>query len=135
MYKWSFSVKSNHNSLSLNIIRFWQVVNREEYIAQKWSFSTKITAQEINVSIKGFFSKYDQIRSFVGIWSYLLKKALMKNFIICAVHLEHPWINYTPQHPYTCYMFPAPSYKKNFQGYNKGLFLLTSYAPLDWKFE
>ena len=37
------------------------------------------------VSIKYFFSKCDQIRSFLWIWSHLLKKSLMKNFIFCAV--------------------------------------------------
>ena len=36
-------------------------------------------------SIKGFFSKCDQIRRKLRIWSYLLKKSLMKNFIFCAV--------------------------------------------------
>ena len=33
-------------------------------------------------SIKSFSSKFDQIRSFVRIWSHLLKKSLMKNFIV-----------------------------------------------------
>ena len=36
-------------------------------------------------SIKGFFSKCDQIRSFLRIWSHLLKKSLIENFILCAV--------------------------------------------------
>ena len=36
-------------------------------------------------SINDFFSKCDQIRSFLGIWSYLLKKSLMENLIFCAV--------------------------------------------------
>ena len=35
--------------------------------------------------IKDFFSKCDQIRSFLQIWSYLLKKSLMENFIFCVV--------------------------------------------------
>ena len=38
-------------------------------------------------SIKDFFSICDQIRSFLRIWSHLLKKSLMKNFIFCAVYL------------------------------------------------
>ena len=38
------------------------------------------------VSIKHFFSKCDQIRSFLRIWSYLLKKSLMENFIFSAVY-------------------------------------------------
>ena len=36
-------------------------------------------------SIKNFFGKCHQIRSFLGIWSHLLKKYLMENFIFCAV--------------------------------------------------
>ena len=36
-------------------------------------------------SIKDFFIKCDRIRSFVLIWSHLLKKSLMENFMFCAV--------------------------------------------------
>ena len=36
-------------------------------------------------SIKDFFSNYYQIRSFLRIWSHLLKKFLLENFILCAV--------------------------------------------------
>ena len=43
------------------------------------------TAQKIKLSVKNFFWKCDQIRSFLRIWSHLLKKSLMKNFIFCAV--------------------------------------------------
>ena len=35
--------------------------------------------------IKDFLSKSDQIRSLLRIWSHLLKKPLLKNFIFCAV--------------------------------------------------
>ena len=44
-----------------------------------------ITAQKIKFFIQDFFSKCDQIRSLLRIWSYLLKKSLLKNFIFCAV--------------------------------------------------
>ena len=43
---------------------------------------TLYTAQKIKFSIKGFFSKCDQK---LQIWSHLLKKSLMENFIFCAV--------------------------------------------------
>ena len=36
-------------------------------------------------SIKDFFSNCDQIRRKLRIWSHLLKKSLMENFIFCAV--------------------------------------------------
>ena len=39
-------------------------------------------------SIKDFFSKCDRICSFLQIWSCLLKKSLIENFIFCAVFLS-----------------------------------------------
>ena len=45
----------------------------------------ELTAQKMKFSTKNFFSKCDQIRSFLQIWSHLLKKPLMKNFTFCAV--------------------------------------------------
>ena len=44
-----------------------------------------VTAQKMKFSIKELFSKCDQTRSFLGIWSHLLKKSLMENFIFCAM--------------------------------------------------
>ena len=38
-------------------------------------------------SIKDFFSKYDQIRRKLRVWSHLQKKSLMENFIFCAVRI------------------------------------------------
>ena len=40
---------------------------------------------KMKLSIKNFFSKCDQIRSFLQIWSHLLKKSLIENFFFCAV--------------------------------------------------
>ena len=37
-------------------------------------------------SIKDFFSKCDQIRRKLRIWSHLLKNSSMENFIFCAVY-------------------------------------------------
>ena len=44
------------------------------HAAQKWKFS-----------IKDFFSKWDEIRNFLRIWSHLRKISLMENFVFCAV--------------------------------------------------
>ena len=46
-----------------------------------------IHCTKMKFSIKDFFSKCDQIRSFLRIWSHLLKKSLMENFIFCPVIL------------------------------------------------
>ena len=43
------------------------------------------TLQKMKFSISDFFNKCDLIRRKLQIWSYLLKKSLMKNFIFCAV--------------------------------------------------
>ena len=39
------------------------------------------TVHKMKIPIKDFFSKSDQIRSFLRIWSHLLKELLMENFI------------------------------------------------------
>ena len=52
------------------------------------------TAQKIKFSIMNFFGKCDQIRSFLCIWSHLLKKLLMENFIFCAV--KDGWFTLSP---------------------------------------
>ena len=48
--------------------------------------SGPFTAQKMKFSIKDFFSKCDQIRRKLRIWSHLLKKSIMENFIFCAVY-------------------------------------------------
>ena len=44
--------------------------------------------RKMKFSIKDFFSKCDQIRSFLRIWSHLLKISLMENFILYVVMLH-----------------------------------------------
>ena len=61
----------------------------------RWDFQSvygsNITVQKMKFSIKDFFSKSDQIRRKLGIWSHLLKKSLMENFIFCAVYGSLSW--------------------------------------------
>ena len=42
------------------------------------------TAQKIKFSIKDFIIKCDEIREELWIWSYLLKKSIIENFIFCV---------------------------------------------------
>ena len=44
-----------------------------------------LNALKMKFSIKDFFSKCDEIRRTLRIWSHLRKKSLMKSFIFCAV--------------------------------------------------
>ena len=50
------------------------------------------TTQKMKFSMKDFFSKSDQIHSFLQIWSHLLKKPSMENFIFCATCID---LNFT----------------------------------------
>ena len=50
-----------------------------------WTWTYINSAQKMKFFIKDFFSKCDQICSFLRIWSHLLKKSLMENFIYCVV--------------------------------------------------
>ena len=71
IYRWNCSIilkwKNKHECLGIKIITH--------------------TAQKMKISIEDFFSKCDQIRSKLRIWSHLLRKSLMKNFIFCAVSI------------------------------------------------
>ena len=46
------------------------------------------TAEKMKFFMKDFFRKYDQIYIFLRIWSHLLKKSLMGNFIFCAAEIH-----------------------------------------------
>ena len=41
-------------------------------------------AQKMKISIKDFFSKCDQIRRKLRMWSHLLKKFLVEIFFLCV---------------------------------------------------
>ena len=51
---------------------------------RKWLARKQVTLHKMKFSIKDFFSICDQIQRKLRIWSHLLKKSLMENFIFCA---------------------------------------------------
>ena len=51
-------------------------------------FKQSALHKKMKFSIKDFFNKCDQIRRKLWIWSHLLKKSVMENFIFCAVQLQ-----------------------------------------------
>ena len=93
----------NHFSawmFSCKFVAYFQDIFSLEHLwkspsVKKWEFEcvclfhlahfTLLVTQNMKFSIKDFFSKSDQIRSFLRIWSHLRKNSLMKNFIFCAV--------------------------------------------------
>ena len=52
---------------------------------EKFKEWTRFTAQKVKFSIKDFSSKCDQILRKLRIWTHLLEKSLMENFIFRAV--------------------------------------------------
>ena len=60
-------------------------LNFHDHVSNLYKKVSANTAQKLKFPIKDFFSKCDQICSFLRIWSHLLKKHLMENFIFCAV--------------------------------------------------
>ena len=65
------NIKQNKNS---KIFRNNLRINTKNVTWSKNSFTT----QKMKFSIMDFFSKCDQIRSFLRIWSHLLKKSLIE---------------------------------------------------------
>ena len=57
----------------------WRISCMRSYIL------ATITAQRVKSSSKDFFIKFDQIRSFLQIWSHLQKKSLREILTFCAV--------------------------------------------------
>ena len=66
-------------------VAFYTFVLQVIFSVTPVSVSSMFTAHKMKFSIKDFFSKCDQIRSFLRIWSHLLKKSSMENFIFCVV--------------------------------------------------
>ena len=69
----------------ITITSFFRSCRRNFEKTEQQQFRIFRTSQKVKFSIKNFFSKFDQIRSFRWIWSHLLKKFLMENFIFCAM--------------------------------------------------
>ena len=78
--KWPYSYFLKALEFYLTVLFSW-ISKNVFYLESLW-FST---TRKIKFSIKDFFSKCDQIRWKLRIWSHLLKKYLIENFIFCAV--------------------------------------------------
>ena len=64
---------------------YWRGCRGQQGAEVVWKNSIVCTAQKMKFSVKDFFSKCDQILRKLQIWSHLLKKSLIENFIFCAV--------------------------------------------------
>ena len=77
---------------------------------QKWLLigDLRKTSGLMKFSMKHFFSKCDQIRSKLRIWSHLPKKCLMENFIFYAVFattMSMRFFVFMGRHLYKLYIF------------------------------
>ena len=77
--------KKHRDKQSLTQCLFYFIFKRCNYYLAIYLQIRNCT--KIKFSVKDFFSKCDQIHNFLRIWSYLLKKSLMENFIFCAVRI------------------------------------------------
>ena len=74
-----------------HLSNFWKtlempLINCEINFILTWSKECLITTQKTKFSITDLFSKCDQIRWKLWIWSQLLNKSVMENFTFCAVN-------------------------------------------------
>ena len=70
-----------------NLLHICGIFKLQRLWNKSWILVLKLTGQKMKSPIKDFFSKCDQIRRKLRIWSHLLKKSLMEDFIFCAVTL------------------------------------------------
>ena len=68
-------------------IKHYCILLLTPHFREKYDIKERTTAQKMKIFSKDFFSKWDQIRRKLRIWSHLLKKSLMENFIFCSVNI------------------------------------------------
>ena len=83
------------------------IVEQKHSSEERKNVLTGVSAQKNKFCIKDFFSKCNQICSFLRIWSDLLKKSLMDNFIFCAVYLSNPVVREIDV-SYQCFYLALP---------------------------
>ena len=73
------------NSIIMKSLNFLDVMSASYVRQVVVVYPLTDTAQKMKFSIEDFYSKCDQIRWKLWIWSHLLKKSLMENFTFDAV--------------------------------------------------
>ena len=97
VYCWRLSIPSIIPISSMNLSKFNPYISVDNnvrlclqrlYILPSGNFLIDpmaiVSASLMKFSIRDFFSKCEQIRRNLRIWSHLLKKSSMENFIFCA---------------------------------------------------
>ena len=76
---------TDNNDFAAYFCLLFSIVWAELSAILTYRLSSLFTAQKMKFSINDFLSKCDQIRSFLRIWSHLLKKPVMEILIFCEV--------------------------------------------------
>ena len=76
---WRNHITSSPPKISNFRISFSMLYKYCSVLVNYWLVKASFTTQKMKFSIKGFFSK-----SFLRIWSHLLKKSSIENFIFCV---------------------------------------------------
>ena len=88
---WNMFRVNNKNTRTTSFTSLWEFLLNFEHISYLFFSASIVDSLQVNhyskmkFSISDFFSKWNQIRSFLRIWSYLLKKSLMEKSIFCTV--------------------------------------------------
>ena len=95
-FLWSFHIRN---------LLYGKVFYLQSYVFIIFSvwFLLKIhCTQKMKFFIQDFFSKCDQIRSLLRIWSHLLKKSLMENLTFCKRYFQNAliMIMYQSENPF-----------------------------------
>ena len=117
--------------LSIKLKKYLAILVDTFFVKGGLNYIVLITTQKIKSSIKDFFSKGNQIRRKLQIWSNLLKKSLMENFIFWAVyftiflvyvfmHLRLAVIFILSEKDNFCGIFKKSHIQKMFQGWLGG---------------
>ena len=99
-------------SWGIQILMFWK--NPINPSIWHWKWLALYTTQKMKFSSKDFSSKCDQIHRKLRIWSHLLEKSLMENFIFCAVLFR----KYILKIPVFFRFFPFKSFEILFKVYH-----------------
>ena len=75
----------NFNIFLVPVPKIFQICTVPWLFVSQQTLTCSYAAQKMKFSIKDLVSKCDQIRRKLRIWSHLLEKSLMENFIFCAV--------------------------------------------------
>ena len=76
----TFSPHKTAAFVSVLLLYFSWLIDFAKKSNQKFHYT------KMKFSIKHFLSKCDQMRTFLRIWSHLLTKSVMENFIFCAAY-------------------------------------------------